>query len=95
MAHVDSGLPNKCKERAPKADRRFTPNIMASGANLLSIPFKKTYELDIKAAARKYFLNHGDTHPDALKTDINQWQELRQDGVGGVAHVDRINAALM
>lgn len=63
--------------------------------NLLAIPFKKTYPVNVKDAARNYIYSHGGGHPDEFKDDINLWQDLRKDGVGGVVHVNRINASLL
>jgi programmed cell death 6-interacting protein len=63
-------------------------------SNLLALPFKKTYNIDVKEPVRNYLLENGAIHPDAFKNDINRWQNLRKDGVGGVVHVDRVNAAL-
>ncbi|KAF8071744.1 BRO1-like domain-containing protein [Lyophyllum atratum] len=63
--------------------------------NLLAIPFKKTYPVNVKDAARNYIYAHGGGHPDEFKDDINLWQNLRKDGVGGVVHVDRINTSLL
>ncbi|KAF5371831.1 hypothetical protein D9615_009578 [Tricholomella constricta] len=63
--------------------------------NLLAIPFKKTYPVNVKEAARNYIYAHSGGHPDEFKDDINLWQTLRKDGVGGVIHVDRINSSLL
>ncbi|KAJ6531756.1 BRO1-like domain-containing protein [Mycena capillaripes] len=63
-------------------------------SNLLALPFKKTYNIDVKEPVRNYLLANGASHPDAFKNDINKWQTLRKDGVGGFVHVDRVNAAL-
>ncbi|KAF7374896.1 pH-response regulator protein palA/RIM20 [Mycena sanguinolenta] len=63
-------------------------------SNLLALPFKKTYNIDIKEPVRNYLLVNGAIHPDAFKNDINRWQNLRKGGVGGVVHVDGVNAAL-
>lgn len=63
-------------------------------SNLLSIPFKKTYAIDVKEAARQYLEEHSGTHPDAFRADLSRWQELRKDGVGGVVHVNQINSML-
>ncbi|ESK88786.1 ph-response regulator protein pala rim20 [Moniliophthora roreri MCA 2997] len=63
-------------------------------SNLLAIPFKKTYAINLKEATRSYLLEHGGTHPDAVKTDISQWEQLRQRGVGGDKHADRVNDIL-
>lgn len=63
--------------------------------NLLSVPFKRGYAIDIRQAVREYiFKNHTDTHPDAFRWDIGRWEALRKDGVGGVVHVDRAKAAI-
>lgn len=64
-------------------------------SNLLTLPFKKTYPVNVKEAARSYIYVHGVGHPDEFKDDINLWQNLRKDGVGGVVHVDRIDASLL
>ncbi|KAG6872669.1 hypothetical protein C0995_007778 [Termitomyces sp. Mi166 len=64
-------------------------------SNLLSIPFKKTYPVNVKEASRSYIYAHGGGHPDEFKDDINLWQNLRKDVVGGVVHVNRINAFLL
>ncbi|KAJ7158788.1 BRO1-like domain-containing protein [Mycena filopes] len=63
-------------------------------SNLLGLPFKKTYSIDVKEPVRAYLLEHGANHPDAFRNDINKWQLLRKDGVGGTVHIDRVNAAL-
>ena len=63
--------------------------------NLLSVPFKRSYAIDIRQAVRDYISkNHTDTHPEAFRWDISRWETLRKHGVGGVAHVDRVKAAL-
>ncbi|GBE87997.1 pH-response regulator protein palA/RIM20 [Sparassis crispa] len=63
--------------------------------NQLSIPFKKTYAIELRQAVREHILkHHTDTHPDAFRWDINRWETLRKDGVGGVVHVDRVKAAI-
>ncbi|TFK28100.1 pH-response regulator [Coprinopsis marcescibilis] len=64
-------------------------------SNLLAIPYKKTYQIDIKEAARNYISNHGGAHPDEFKEDIRNWEELRKDVTGGSTHVDQIDAALL
>ncbi|KAG5651345.1 hypothetical protein H0H81_009008 [Sphagnurus paluster] len=64
-------------------------------SNLLAIPFKKTYPVNIKESARNYIYAHGGGHPDEFKDDIVLWQNLRKDGVGGVVHVNRINPSLL
>lgn len=65
--------------------------------NLLSIPSKKTYLIDIEGAARRYIYDHGGSHPDEFKADIQQWQKLRKDvGVGGEpVHENRLKSALL
>ncbi|KAJ7170650.1 BRO1-like domain-containing protein [Mycena crocata] len=63
-------------------------------SNLVALPFKKTYSIDVKEPVRNYLLVNGSNHPDAFRNDINKWQNLRKEGVGGIVHVDRVNAAL-
>lgn len=64
-------------------------------SNLLSIPFKKTYELPVRERVRDYLLaHHPDTHPNAFKWDVDRWESLRKLGVGGVVHNDRVQSAL-
>ncbi|KAF8910637.1 BRO1-like domain-containing protein [Gymnopilus junonius] len=64
-------------------------------SNLLSIPFKRTYPVEIKEATRKYIFDQGGAHPDEFKEDIRTWQELRKDGVGGVVHDNRLESSLL
>lgn len=64
-------------------------------SNLLALPFKKTYPIDIKESARKYIFDYGGAHPDEFKDDIKLWQTLRKEGVGGVVHDNRVDAALL
>lgn len=63
--------------------------------NLLAIPFKKTYSINLKDPVRNYISTHGGAHPDEFKTDIKIWQDLRKDGTGGVVHINRIDTALL
>ena len=62
--------------------------------NQLAIPFKQSYKASIKQAARDYIHANTDAHPDAFKWDINRWETLREEGRGGLAHVDRINGSI-
>ncbi|KAI1796839.1 pH-response regulator [Ganoderma leucocontextum] len=63
--------------------------------NQLSIPFKRTYVVPIREATREYILSHyTDTHPDAYRWDIAQWEKLRAEAVETVLHVDRVNALI-
>jgi programmed cell death 6-interacting protein len=62
--------------------------------NQLIIPFKQSYKAPVKQAARDYIQANTDTHPDAFKWDINRWETLREEGRGGVAHIDRINSSI-
>jgi programmed cell death 6-interacting protein len=64
-------------------------------SNLLAIPFKKTYPIDAREPTRNYIYAHGGGHPDEFKEDIALWESLRNVGVGGVVHVDRIQSALL
>lgn len=63
--------------------------------NLLAIPFKKSYSINLKDPVRSYISTHGGAHPDEFKMDIKIWQDLRRDGTGGVIHVNGIDAALL
>ncbi|KAG5341599.1 hypothetical protein C0989_009080 [Termitomyces sp. Mn162] len=63
-------------------------------SNLLTIPFKKTYPVSVKEATRNYIYAHGGGHPDEFKDDINLWQNLRKDGVGGVVHENAVPVTL-
>ncbi|KZT07808.1 BRO1-domain-containing protein [Laetiporus sulphureus 93-53] len=63
--------------------------------NQLSVPFKRTHAAELRQAVKEYLLmNRTETHPDAFRWDINRWEALRKDGVGGVVHVDRVKAVL-
>lgn len=64
-------------------------------SNLLALPFKKTYPIEIKEPVRKYISDYGGAHPDEFKDDIKLWQALRKEGVGGVVHDNRVDAALL
>ncbi len=61
---------------------------MSNLSNLLAIPFKNSYNLDLKEPARRYLQDHTSAHPDSFKVDINRWQELRRNSVGGTVHKD-------
>ena len=63
--------------------------------NQLSIPFKKTYTVPIRDAVRDYILaHHTDTHPDAYRWDVGQWEKLRAVAISSVVHVDRVEALI-
>ncbi|EGN99169.1 hypothetical protein SERLA73DRAFT_90416 [Serpula lacrymans var. lacrymans S7.3] len=62
--------------------------------NQLAIPFKKHFPVSIRQAVRDYIHAHSSDHPEAFKWDINRWESLRKDGVGGVVHVNRIDTAI-
>lgn len=63
--------------------------------NQLPLPFKKTYIVPIRQAARDYISSHyADTHPDAYRWDIGHWEKLRAEATSGGIHVDRINAMI-
>ncbi|KIY65859.1 BRO1-domain-containing protein [Cylindrobasidium torrendii FP15055 ss-10] len=59
-------------------------------SNLISIPFKKSYSIDVKEPARRYLEEHTSFHPDAFKADLNQWQVLRDSTVNVPVHVQSI-----
>ncbi|KAJ8692392.1 pH-response regulator protein palA/rim20 [Pleurotus ostreatus] len=63
-------------------------------ANLLTIPLKKSYEVDIQTPVRDYIQQHCAAHPNQFKDDIERWQKLRRDYVDGGIHMDRVDAAL-
>ncbi|PFH52959.1 hypothetical protein AMATHDRAFT_138650 [Amanita thiersii Skay4041] len=64
-------------------------------ANLLPIPFKKPASLNVRDAVREYLHQYAGVHPDEFKEDINRWQTLRKDGVGGVVHINQIDFMLL
>lgn len=65
-------------------------------SNLLALPFRKSYTIQIKPAAREYILKSPiHPHPDAYKADLTRWEALRAEGTGGVVHVDRVDATLL
>ncbi|KAF9017119.1 BRO1-domain-containing protein [Hymenopellis radicata] len=59
-------------------------------ANLLTVPLKKTYVVDVKEPTRNYLEAHTDAHPEAFKADLNQWQQLRKDSVDVSVHVNAV-----
>ncbi|KAF9532602.1 BRO1-like domain-containing protein [Crepidotus variabilis] len=60
--------------------------------NLLSIPFKKSYNVDIPEAARNYISNLGGAHPDEFRQDIKSWQDLRSDAINELVHETRVQS---
>lgn len=63
--------------------------------NQLYVPFKRTWDVPLRQAAREYILKkYTDTHPDAFRWDITRWETLRKDGAGGIVHIDRVQASL-
>ncbi|KAL0954962.1 hypothetical protein HGRIS_003892 [Hohenbuehelia grisea] len=62
--------------------------------NLLTIPFKKSYVIDVKEPLRNWLYEHGGTHPNAFKDDIDRWQALRNETVGTTVHVNRVQALI-
>ncbi|KAJ7593046.1 BRO1-like domain-containing protein [Mycena floridula] len=62
--------------------------------NLLSIPFKTTYQTNVKDPTRAWLQANGGAHPDAFRADLNRWQELRKEVVGGTVHISRVEAIL-
>ncbi|KAF9046965.1 BRO1-domain-containing protein [Hymenopellis radicata] len=63
-------------------------------ANLLTVPLKKTYVVDVKEPTRNYLEAHTDAHPEAFKADLNQWQQLRKDTVDVSVHVNAVEKLL-
>lgn len=64
-------------------------------SNLLALPFKKTYHIDVKTAAANYIANDIGSHPDEFKDDVKEWQQLRDEGTGGVVHENKTQAGLL
>lgn len=64
-------------------------------SNLLSIPLKKTYPIDIKEAVRRYITDHGGVHPDEVKEDIRTWQNLRKYILEGVPHENVVESSIL
>ncbi|KAF8656828.1 hypothetical protein AX16_002376 [Volvariella volvacea WC 439] len=62
--------------------------------NLLSIPPKRTYSVDVKEAARTYLADVAGVHPDEFKQDILEWNTLRRNAIGETVHSNRIQPAL-
>ncbi|KAM6504501.1 BRO1-like domain containing protein [Amanita muscaria] len=54
-------------------------------SNLLDIPSKSSYPIDIAGPARDYIQHHVGVHPDQFRDDIRRWQSLRMDAIGGAA----------
>lgn len=64
-------------------------------SNLLSIPFKKTYAIEIKDATRAFISKHGGVHPDEFREDIISWQHLRKKATSDTVHENGIDAMLL
>jgi programmed cell death 6-interacting protein len=52
-------------------------------SNLLDIPLKSSYPINIAGPARDYIQHHVGLHPDQFRDDIRRWQSLRKDAIGG------------
>jgi hypothetical protein len=79
-------------KRSPDRDACFDRVPMP---NLLSIPFKKASELDIKQALHDHIRNTDtDAHPDAFKWDITHWATLRAEAVTPSVHVSQLDILL-
>lgn len=64
-------------------------------SNQLIIPFKTSRPVDIKSSVKLYIeRQHPETHPDAFRADVEQWEALRKDAISGGFHVSRINSLL-
>jgi programmed cell death 6-interacting protein len=74
--------------------RRAEPEQKPLMPNQLFIPFKKTYDVEIKTAVSDFLQQYTDSHPNAFRWDINRWRTLRDSGTGGAVHVDRIASTL-
>ncbi|KIY43649.1 BRO1-domain-containing protein [Fistulina hepatica ATCC 64428] len=57
-------------------------------SNLVEVPFKKAYTVNVKDAVYQYIDDNLHAHPDAFKRDLNGWQELRDRVVNVRTHVD-------
>ncbi|KAH6913067.1 pH-response regulator [Coprinopsis sp. MPI-PUGE-AT-0042] len=64
-------------------------------SNLLAIPFKKSYPIEIKDPVRRYISQHAGGHPDEFRDDIRIWQDLRSQATVGQVHVNRIDSILI
>lgn len=56
-------------------------------SNLLAIPFKESYIIDVTQPTRQYLEEQTSFHPDAFKADLNEWQEIRKNTVNLPVHV--------
>ncbi|KAG8952380.1 pH-response regulator protein palA/rim20, partial [Tulasnella sp. 408] len=56
-------------------------------SNQLIIPFKTSRPVDIKSSVKLYIeRQHPETHPDAFRADVEQWEALRKDAISGGVH---------
>ncbi|KAF8589825.1 pH-response regulator [Ramaria rubella] len=56
--------------------------------NQLTLSFKSTSTVPLRSALREYIQTaHTETHPDAFKWDINQWESMRKEATSNVVHV--------
>lgn len=74
---------------------RCTTSHYSLMSNLLSIPFKKTYPIEIKDATRAFISAHGGVHPDEFREDIISWQHLRKKATSDTVHENGIDAMLL
>ncbi|KAG8905997.1 pH-response regulator protein palA/rim20 [Tulasnella sp. 403] len=64
-------------------------------SNQLTIPFKSSHPANISEAARQYIQDHHpETHPDAFRFDIAEWEKLRKAATTLSVHVSKIEILL-
>jgi programmed cell death 6-interacting protein len=64
-------------------------------SNLLAIPSKKTYQIEVKDPVRRHISQHAGGHPDDFRDDIRIWQDLRSQATASQVHVNRIDALIL
>ena len=56
-------------------------SIYSSQSNQLAIPFRKSTQISLAAAARQYITKRYDQHPDDFRHDLETIDSLRRDAV--------------
>ncbi|KAF8339548.1 BRO1-like domain-containing protein [Cantharellus anzutake] len=63
--------------------------------NLLNVPLRQTFQPPIRQALRSYInQKHPETHPDAFKWDISEWESQRKKATSMNVHEDTIALVL-
>ncbi|KAI7354763.1 BRO1-domain-containing protein [Hortaea werneckii] len=69
---------------ATSAETSWTTLTMASGGNILAIPFRRTHSLRLSDAIKSYISSKYDQHPATFQHDLEIIDQLRKDAVASL-----------